>query len=246
MNCDSTLAMREERLRAAGAADAQHAAHRQFGNVESLKETCREVWSFASFETLWQDVRYGCRQLRLNRGFTVMAALTLSLGIAATTTIYSVCSALVWRNLPLPDADHLVMVLEQFPGNPHLWSPASPADIGDFRKSDTLLTSIASWENATANLLDLGGEPVRVDQARVSANFFDVLGVAPQFGRGFAGDEDEPGRDREVVLSDGLWRNHFQADRGVVGRSVRINELEYTVIGVMPQRFAFPRASKEL
>jgi putative ABC transport system permease protein len=240
------LAMREERLRAAGDADAQHAAQRQFGNVDSLKETCREVWSFASFETLWQDVRYGCRQLRLNRGFTVMAALTLSLGIAATTTIYSVCSALVWQNLPFPDADRLVTVLEQFPGNPHLWSPASAADIDDFRKSDTLLTSVASWDNATAHLVDLGGEPVRTDQARVSTNFFDVLGVAPQLGRGFAADEDEPGRDREVVLSDGLWRNHFHSDRSVIGKSVRINELEYTVIGVMPQKFAFPRASKEL
>jgi putative ABC transport system permease protein len=240
------LAMRQERFRAAGVHDASQAAHRQFGNVDSLKDACRDVWTFVSVDALWQDVRYGLRQLRLNRGFTVAAALTLSLGIAATTLIYSVCSALVWKALPLPDPDSLVTVLEAFPGNPHFWAPSSAADVEDFRKSDTLLTDLASWDNATANLVDLGGEPLRVDQARVSANFFEVLGVVPQLGHTFARDQNMPGREREVVLSDRLWRDRFRADPGILGRSVRINEVEYIVIGVMPPKFAFPRASKEL
>jgi len=242
------LAKREEswRLQGAVAADARYAARRQFGNVLSVKEACREVWTLGWIEALWQDVRYGCRQLRLNRGFTVVTATTLALGIAATTTIYGVCDALVWKTPPMADPDTLVTVLEAFPGSPHLWSPSSPGDVEDIRRNDTLLANLASWENGSANIVDAGGEPWRVDQARVTANFFDVLGVAPELGRSFQPGEDQPGREREVVLSDGLWRNRFQADRGIVGNTIRLNDQDYTVIGVMPPKFAFPRASKEL
>jgi len=242
------LEMRQERCQSQGfsAGDAGYAARRQFGNLMLVKEACREMWTLGWIETLWRDVRYGCRQLRLNRSFAVVTATTLALGIAATTTIYSVCDALVWKTLPLPDPDTLITVLGAFPGNPHFWSPASPAGVEDIRKSQTMLASLASWENATANIVDAGGEPLRVDQARVTPNFFDVLGVSPELGRSFEPGDDQPGRDREVVLSDGLWRNRFQADRGIVGKTIRLNDQDYTVVGVMPPRFAFPRASKDL
>ena len=242
------LAMREERCQSEGAsATAAHdAARRQFGNVMFLKEACREMWTLGWMEALWYDVRYGCRQLRLNRGFAAATVTTLALGIAATATIYSVCDAFVWKTLPLPDADRLVAVLEAFPGNPHFWNVSSPADVEDIRKSQTTLTDLASWENATAKIVDIDGEPLRVEQARVTPNFFHVLGVPPEMGRSFEAGEDQLGRDRVVILSDGLWRRRFRADRGIVGRTIRLNDQDYAVVGVMPPEFAFPRASKEL
>jgi putative ABC transport system permease protein len=240
------LAMSAQRLREAGAPDSPGAARRRFGNLTSVKETCRDLWSLGSLERLWLDARYGLRQLRVNRAFAVVAAATLSLGIAATTVIYSICAALVWQVLPLPHPETLVTVLQAVPGNAHLWSPSSAADVEDLRRSGALWDGLASWENATAKIVDAGGEPLRVDQARVTANFFDVVGVPPELGRAFAPDEDQPGRDREVVLSNGLWRNRFGADRGIVGRSIRMDNEDYTVIGVMPLKFSFPRASKEL
>ncbi|HWB97889.1 MAG TPA: ABC transporter permease, partial [Bryobacteraceae bacterium] len=239
------LAMREERLQSSGVADAPYAARRRFGNMTLFKETCRDIWTFGWIEALWQDARYGCRQLRMNRGFAVIATLALSLGIAATTTIYGVCTALVWQTLPFPNSNALVVVLEAAPGSPHFWLPSSPADVEDIRKSDALMTGFASWENATANIVDMGGDPLRVDQARVTPSFFDVIGVRPQLGRPFDPNDSQP-EQREVILSDGLWRNRFGADRGILGRSIRINDQDHTVIGVMPPKFAFPRASKEL
>jgi putative ABC transport system permease protein len=242
------LEMRDEGCQAesAGAADARYAARRRFGNVTSIKEACREVWTLGWLEALWQDVRYGCRQLRSNRSFTAVTVATLALGIAAATTIYGVCDAFVWKTPSVPEPDTLVTVLEAFPGNAHMYMPSSPADIEDIRRSQTALGDLASWENATANIVDSGGEPLRVDQARVTANFFDVLGVSPELGRAFEPGEDQPGREREVVLSDSLWRNRFQADRAIAGKTIRLNDQDYTVAGVMPPGFAFPRASKEL
>jgi putative ABC transport system permease protein len=242
------LEMRGESCQAEGAsaADAGYAARRRFGNAMSVKEACREMWSLGWVEAVWQDVRYGCRQLRANRGFTVATIATLALGIAAATTIYGVCDAFVWKTVAVPQPDGLITVLQAYPGNPHLWIPSAPADVEDIRRSQTVLWDLASWENATANIVDSGGEPLRVDQARVTANFFDVLGASPQLGRAFEPGEDQPGREREVVLSDGLWRNRFQADRAIAGKTIRLNDQDYTVAGVMPPGFGFPRASKEL
>jgi putative ABC transport system permease protein len=222
------------------------AARRRFGNPTSIKEACRDMWTFGWIEAFWQDVRYGCRQLRTDRGFAIVTAITLSFGIAATTTIYSLCDVFVWKTLPLADPDTLVAVLNVFPGNPHLWQLSTPADVDDIRKSQTLLSNMASWERGSADIVDAGGEPLLVDQARVTANFFDVVGVSPVLGRSFLPGEDQPGRDRVAIMSDRLWRARFQADPGVVGRILRLNDLNYTIIGVMAPKFAFPRPAGDL
>lgn len=242
------LAMREERWQAegAGADEAHAAAHRQFGNVTSVKEACRNLWTFAGPETFWRDVRFGARLLRRNPGFAAAAALTLALGIGATTAIYSMCAAVLWRPLALPHLESLVVVLQALPGNPHLWQPASPPDIDDVRQNSRTLESLASWQSGMANLVESGGEPVRVESARVTTNFFDVLGVRPALGRVFLPDEEQLGRDREVVLSDNCWRRRFSADPHITGRTVRLNDRNYTVVGVMPPQFTFPRPWYEL
>jgi putative ABC transport system permease protein len=239
------LAMREERERAAGASpgDARAAARRQFGNVTSVVETCRELWTFVWLETWWQDLRYAVRQLRRARGFTAVAAITLGLGIGATTAIYSMLDAMLWRPMALPHAERLVVVLQSIPGQPHFWSSAAPADIDDVRQNSTVLDSMASWRLTTVNLVDSGGEALRVDATRVTPNFFVVAGVPPVMGRTFrSGDE----REREVVLGDSLWRRRFGGDATLVGRSIRLDDQNYTVIGIMPSKFYFPRPNREL
>jgi hypothetical protein len=242
------LQLREQRFRAEGvpADEAQAAARRQFGNVTFVNEACRNLWTFAGPETLWRDMRFGARLLRRSPGFTAVAALTLALGIGATTAIYSMCDAVLWRPVPLPQLERLVMVLQALPGNPHLWQPAAAADIDDVRRNSRTLESLASWQSGMANLLDAGGEPVRVESAHVTANFFDVLGVRPALGRVFLPDEEQPGHDREVVLSDNCWRRRFAADPQITGRTIRLNDRNYTVVGVMPPQFAFPRPWYEL
>ena len=242
------LAMREQRERSAGASDgeAHAAARRQFGNVTGVVESCRELWTFVWLETWWQDLRYAVRQLRRSPGFTAVAAVTLGLGIGATTAIYSMLDAMLWKRLVLPHAEQLVVVVQAVPGQPHSWSAASPADIDDLRQNSTTVDSLASWRIAMANLVDGGGEALRLESTRVTANLFDVLGVAPALGRTFHAGEDQPGSDREVVLGDSLWRRRFGGDPALVGRSIRLDDQNYTVIGIMPPKFRFPTPWREM
>lgn len=242
------IAMREERERAAGASpgEARAAARRQFGNVTSVVETCRELWTFVWLETWWQDMRYAVRQLRRSPGFTALAAATLGLGIGATSAIYSMMDAMLWRRLVLPHAEQLVVLVQAVPGQPHFWSQASPADIADLRQNSSVLESLAGWRIDMANLVDAGGEALRLESTGVTANLFDVLGVAPALGRTFHAGEDQPGSDREVVLGDSLWRRRFGGDRALVGRSIRLDDQNYTVIGIMPPNFRFPTPWREM
>src|ERR1035441_10583992 len=142
--------MRERKERAAGvsARDAEAAARRQFGNVASVMESCRELWTFVWLETWWQDLRHAVRQLRRSPGFTAVAAVTLGLGIGATTAIYSMLDATLWTPVVLPHAEQLVVVLQAIPGQPHFWNSASAADIDDVRQNSGALDSLASWRLA--------------------------------------------------------------------------------------------------
>jgi putative ABC transport system permease protein len=193
--------------------------------------------------SLWQDVRFGLRTLYKRPAFALTAALTMALGIGATTAIFSLCDAMLWRPTPLPRLDTLVTVLQADPGDPNDWEPATPADIDEFRRDNTTLASFASWESGLANLANAGAAPDRVGQALVSANFFDVAGVQPVLGRAFQPGEDQLGRDHEVILSDQLWHTRFAGDPSIVGRVVRVDDVPYTVTGVMPRGYDFPMAT---
>ncbi len=196
------------------------------------------------FMTLWHDIRYGARVLRKTPGFMITAVLTLALGIGATTAVFSVCDSLLWKPVPLPDLDSLVMVLQSVPGSPNDWSDVSPPDVDDIRSGTTALRSLAAWDNGMANIVGAGGEPERVIQALVTANFFEVAGVQPVIGRAFQPGEDQLGREREVILSDRLWKRRFGADRAIVGKSIRLDDQDYLVTGVMPYTFDFPVATE--
>jgi len=191
--------------------------------------------------TFWNDLRYGGRMLLKSPGFALTAIITLALGIGATTATYSVADALLWKPVPLPHLDTLVMV-GQRADDPDGFNDACPADLDDLRHQSTSLQGFTSWQEGLANIVGAGGEPDRVFQALVSANFFDVIGVQPARGRGFQPGEDQPGREREVIFSDNLWRNRFAADPDIIGKTIRLDDQNFLVVGVMPPKYAFPLA----
>ena len=193
---------------------------------------------------LWQDIRYGERMLRKSPGFAITAVLTLALGIGATTAVFSVCDALLWKPIALPHLESLVMVLQRDPGDANDWNSGSPADLEDIGREGTALENLATWQGGMANIAGAGGEPERAMQTLVSANFFTVFGVQPVLGRGFQEGEDQPGREREVVLSDRLWRRRFAADPAIAGKNIRLDDQNFLVTGVMPASFDFPMATE--
>jgi putative ABC transport system permease protein len=190
--------------------------------------------------TLIQDLKFGLRMLAKNSGFTVVAVITLGLGIAANTAIFSMVSGVLLRKPPVRDPGRVMMVLsinraKGWGGSPE--HPVSAPDFLDWRHdSHTFeeMAAIAPWGDFTLTGQD---EPEHVTGMQVSANFFHLLGVDPSLGRTFAAGEDEPGRDHVAILSYGLWQTHFASDPSVVGKTVKLNGESYTVVAVMPAGF---------
>src|ERR1017187_8648333 len=151
--------------------------------------------------SLWTDVRYGARILWKAPGFSLTAIITLALGIGSTTAVYSGADALLWKPIPLPRLETMVM-LGQRADDPNDFNSATPADMDDIRRQSATLEALASWEDGLANIVGTGGEPERAEQALVSANFFEVMQVQPALGRAFQPGEDQPGREREVIFSE--------------------------------------------
>jgi putative ABC transport system permease protein len=191
------------------------------------------------FMNLWNDVRYAARMLVKSPGFAIAAILTLGLGIGATTAIFSCADALLWKPVPLPHLESLVMV-GQRAEDPEDFESATPADIEDLRQQTKTLGSLASWQGGLANIVASGGQPDRALQSMVSANFFDVMGVQPARGRAFQAGEDQPGREREVIFSHDFWRNRFGGDPDIVGKTIRLDDQDYVILGVMPPKYEFP------
>ncbi|HET7842270.1 MAG TPA: ABC transporter permease, partial [Terriglobia bacterium] len=187
------------------------------------------------------DVKYGLRMLGKNPGFTAVAVLTLALGIGANTAIFSVVNAVLLRPLPYPQSDHLVKVWGNFSGigipGDRNW--ISAPEFKDLETQNKSFSGIAAVSGESFNL-GIGGSPQRIEGYLVSPSLFELLGVQPFLGRAFLPEEATPGRDREVLLSYGLWKRGFGADPGIVGRQLTINDLSVTVVGVMPASFQYP------
>ncbi len=238
------LAMREEKKRAEGVAaeEARYAARRQFGNAMRMKEMCREVWSFVSLETFWRDLRYGARALSRNPGFTVVAVLTIALGIGVNTGIFSVLNAAALRLLPIPRAGQVVSVDQIFHGklrrNVHNGaSMFSFSEYQEYRDHSHVFSGLLAYEPFVQATLG-GANPEQLIGAAASCNYFEVLGVRPALGRGFVDtDCSAPGTNAVVLLSEGLWRRKFGADPTLVGKSVSLNRARFTVIGIGPAGF---------
>jgi predicted permease len=190
--------------------------------------------------SILQDVRYGLRQMRRSPGFTATVIGVLALGIGANAAMFTVLDGTLLRKLPYRTPSGLV-VLSSFNGQGK-YSVSHLADIEQWAQRSRTLTGIAYHENMDAILTE-GQEEQEVRKVKNSANLFGVLGVTPAMGRTFTKEEQQPGRDGVVVLSDTVWRNEFHEDQSVLGKVVRIDDLPMMVIGVMPAGFAFPADS---
>jgi putative ABC transport system permease protein len=191
----------------------------------------------AFFETLLQDLRFGARTLGRSPGFAAIAVLTLALGIGANAAIFSVLNAVLLRPLPWAEPDRAVMIWSKWTAFDKTW--VAEGEVVDYRKRSQTLREVATWGEGQVNLTG-DGEPERVASARVSANLFSTLGVAPMIGRTFTAQEDLPNGPRLVVLGFALWNRRYSADASIVGRSVLINGTSFEVAGVMPPGFVLP------
>jgi putative ABC transport system permease protein len=190
-----------------------------------------------SMQTLWQDLRYGARMLLKNPSFTLIAALTLALGIGANTAIFSVVNSVLLKPLPYEEPDRLTLLTE-YGANFGEMSISYPNFI-DWRAQNRVFEKIGVYNRGNYNLTG-GGDPERLLVAQMSADVFDALRVKAALGRVYTNDEDKPGANPVVVLSHGLWQRRFGADSSIIGRSLTLNDRGYTVIGVMPRGFLFP------
>ncbi|HEY7545196.1 MAG TPA: ABC transporter permease, partial [Blastocatellia bacterium] len=190
-------------------------------------------------QTIWQDLRFGARMLAKKPGFTLIAVITLALGIGANTAIFSVVNAVLLRPLAYQNADELMMFYFTGAQGGEAWF-STPAAYLNLRNQNSVLTDVAAWGNNpwAANLTG-EGEPERLQGFKVSGNFFQMLGVSALEGRTFLEEEDRPGNSNVVVISHELWQRRFGGDRSVIGRSILLNGEPYTVIGVMPAEFRF-------
>ena len=214
----------------ADADTADHVARRRFGGVARFQDEAREARGGWWLEELRQDIRYAVRVLARGRAFVAISILTLALGVGANTAIFSVVRGVLLRALPYAEPARLVAIQSVIRGNT---AAVSPPDFFDWRSQTHAFSGMAAYYLSTTNLTG-NGEPERLTQARVSANFFDVLGVRPPYGRGFVAGEDDAAAPRVAVLSDGLWRRRFGADPSVIGRTIDLDDAPTTVIGVAP------------
>ena len=193
-------------------------------------------------DTLLQDIRFGWRLLRRTPGFTISAVLALALGIGATTAIFSVLDRVVLRPLPYPDPDRLAMVWEANDAKSLSHEQISPVNFVDYRNLSQTFEDAAAWWYPQLTLTETGYEPLRVAAVETTPNLFSIIGVQPVLGAGFP---REPfySRERIAVISHRLWRDRFDSDPSIVGKSIALNGPLFTVVGVMPQGFQYPNGT---
>lgn len=213
---------------------ARRAALLEIGNASMVEEQVRSFGWENLIETLLTDLRYASRWLRANPGFTAVSAITLALGIGATTAIFSAVNPILFEPLPYPNAERIVGIRYGIGDGSH-----GEQAFGTFREIQTrsrafdALAVMRAWQPTMTG----PAEPERFDGQRVSAAYFRVLGVRPAFGREFDPTDDRPNGSNVVIISDAMWRRRLNADSAIVGRQIRLDDRLYTVLGVMPAGF---------
>lgn len=232
------IALLAERYRRQGmtSSDAELAARRQFGNTALLEENRRTMLTIPTIDELRSDLIFALRMLRKNPGFAVAAVLTLGLGIGANTAIFSLCNAVLFRTLPYAEPDRVVVLWETMVGKPISVAPANFIDWRNASQSFSEMAAVNPFAGFTLQSLD---EPARLTGAGVSANFFSLLGIRFALGRGFLQEEDRPENSRVAVLSYRVWQSRFGADRNITGKTIKLNDDTYNVVGVLPADFQF-------
>jgi putative ABC transport system permease protein len=228
------MAASERRDRGEPSEEAERAARREFGNLALVKDTTRRQWGWLWLEEFLQDLRYGARMIRRNPGFTLVAVLTLVLGIGANTAIFSLVNGVLLRALPLPQPDRLVSMTYYYPKGAFVV----------MRDQSRTMDIVAHTDSTEFNLTgkDL---PIRLSGSSVSAKWFSVVGGQAALGRTFREGEDQPGKDALVILSHSVWERRFSSDPNIVGRSILLDGVSREVVGVMPSDFRYPSPKTE-
>jgi predicted permease len=241
----SHIEMRADELERLGLtrAEAKRRARIEFGSQEKFKEECREAIAGNFIDTLMQDVRFSLRMLRKSPGFTLVAVLTMALGIGATTAIFSVVDATLLHPLPYPQPEQLVSIQADFPSVGARDVGMSEPEWQDLQRSGIFEYVSPTWFDE--NNLTGASQPARVRLLIVAPNYFSLLGVKPQLGRAFNPQDHSPGFIPEVIISDGLWKRAFGSDPNILEKSVRMDTDLYRIVGVMPAGFDAPGRTAE-
>jgi len=221
--------------------DARYAALRELGGVDQIKEECRDMRRINFIDNLIQDVRYGVRTLARSRGFAAVAIVTLALGIGANTAIFSVVNTVLLRPLPFEDPSSLVWATERF----HLTHGAAAVISPDFigwKDRNQVFDEIGAFNQTVGANLTAAGEPARVSVMQVTAELFPMLGVQPIRGRTFLPVESKQAQRRVALLNEALWRSRFGSDPQIMGKSVRLDDDTFTVVGILPANLRYPAA----
>ncbi len=238
-------------------AEAERRARIELGSHEKVKEECREALGTYFLETLLQDIRFGAHMLRKSPGFTVAATLALALGIGATTAVFSLVNAVLIRPLAYANPRQLVLLWTPYPQLEHsiqqvigqgnedfafevFWP--SPGDFYSLQNGNRSFASMALFRPMHLNLAT-DTAAVRVSAARVTAGFFETLGIGAELGRPIAANDDQPGNDRVAVISHALWITEFGSDPNVLGKALLLDGRSYAVIGVATPGFRFPQGT---
>lgn len=188
-------------------------------------------------ETFWQDIRLAVRGLRKSPGFLAVVVLSLALGIGANSTIFSMLNALLYRPLPYASPEQLTVIWETEKEHPGDWQPPPIAELSDWKRQNTVFQDIALTSFTEEVIMSRSGEPEPIRVQYVTPNFFGLLGVQPIRGRIFTADEMQD-HSYAVVISSAFWRNHFNSDPAILGKTLTVDSVPSTVVGVMPPGFA--------
>lgn len=215
--------------------EARRQASLEAGGIEQIKEEIRDAWLGQGIETTLQDARYSCRSLVRSSGFTVIVIATLALGIAANVTIFSLMRAVLWRPLPYPEPNRIVKI--QVDARNVANTGATRRELLSLQERSRCLEAVSTIEEADANL-EYAGESESVTAADASDNFLPLLGARPALGRTLDSRVDASAqKPLAVLISDQLWHRRFSADPVVIGRSIRVNDVDVQIAGVLPAGF---------
>src|SRR5919197_5226989 len=188
--------------------------------------------------SLLQDVRFAARLLIKDRWFTAVAAIALALGIGVNNTVFTLVNAVLIRGLPFDDSDRIIAIGMTDARGRNLG--VSRLDFNDWRESAKSFAGLTVFQGAPMNVSDEGRAPEQFQGTYGSANLFQLIGQRPRIGRDFQPDDDKPGAEGKVIISDSIWKSRYGADPAIVGRVVKVNDTVCTIIGVMPPEMKFP------
>jgi predicted permease len=229
--------IREYMASGISAEEAGRRANLDFGGLDQIKEECRDARPMRWMEDLLQDARYGCRVLVKRPGFTLVAVLSLALGVGVNTAIFRVVDRLLFQPIPVPESNKL-MSLQTRSRNSALYDTLCFPEYLYYRDQNNVFTGLAAHEQVRTSF-GRSDQPTAIEGEIVSANYFETLGIAPAIGRWFHREEDQiEGGTSVVVIGQGLWRRAFNADPTALGKEITINRHSFTVIGVAPKGFA--------